>query len=175
MSETTPTHHVETFNCPNCGGDIQYDGQGVTQRCPYCGASVPVPTELRPKPAPSIKVINPISSTGPTRRTSNLGCVLIAGFVVFMILITVVLPIVLTNQALNSVPQIPGAVQEMVTAAADSQREPTRRPPTAAPSLTPTPAFADVAVQFGGKGMGPGQFTNAHLSGIDGEGRVYVG
>ncbi len=161
-----------TFNCPRCGGEVEYDGHGITQRCKYCGASIPVPKELRPAPTPTIKVVNPIGYAAPARRTSSTGCiVLVAGFVVFMILVTVVLPIVLTNQALSSIPDMPAAIQDIATTAANIKSEPTRRPPT----ITPTPAFADVAVQFGEKGMGPGQFTNAHMSGIDGDGRVYVG
>ena len=164
------------FDCPHCGGEIQYDGHSVTQRCQYCGASVPVPQEFRPETTPSIQVVTPIEYSGSTKRASNTGCiVLVIGFVVFMVLITVVLPIVLTNQALNSIPEMPAALQELATTAANAKSEPTRRPPTAAPSPTPTPAFADVALQFGEKGMGPSQFTNAHLSGIDGQGRVYVG
>jgi sugar lactone lactonase YvrE len=165
-----------TFNCPHCGAEVEYDGQSITQRCKYCGTSIPVPKELRPAPAPTIRVVNPIGYAAPARRTASTGCiVLVAGFVVFMILVTVVLPIVLTNQALSSIPDMPAALQDMATTAANIKSEPTRRSPTAAPSPTPTPAFADVAVQFGEKGMGPGQFTNAHLSGIDGDGRVYVG
>lgn len=174
MSES---NEATTFNCPRCGGEIQYDGQGVTQRCKYCGASVPVPKELRPTPPPpTVHVINPVSYTIPTRRTASPGCIIaIIGFVVFMVLVTVVLPLTLAQQALNSIPAIPEVLQPWVTAAANLTREPTRRPPTAAPSPTATPALADVILQFGEKGMGTGQFTNAHLSGVDGEGRVYVG
>ncbi len=169
--------HIDqpTFNCPRCGGEVEYDGQGITQRCKYCGASIPVPKELRPASPPTIKVVSPIGYAAPARRTTSTGCiVLVAGFVVFMILVTVVLPIVLTNQALNSIPEMPAALQDMATTAANLKSEPTRRP-TAIPSPTPTPAFADVALQFGEKGIAPSQFTNAHLSGIDGNGHVYVG
>lgn len=163
------------FNCPRCGGEITYDGQGVTQRCKYCGASVPVPKELRPAPTPSIQIVRPTAYAVPTRRASNMGCILLIGFVVFMVIVTVVVPLAAVNQAVNSIPDIPEALQPWVTAAANAKNEPTRRSPTAAPSPTPTPAFADVVLKFGEKGMGAGQFTNAHLSGMDGNGRVYVG
>ncbi len=164
------------FDCPHCGGEIQYDGQSVTQRCTYCGTAVPVPQEFRPAVTPSIQVVTPLEYSKSSRRASSTGCmVLVIGFVVFMVLATVVLPIVLTNQASSNIPDMPSALNEMATAAANLKSEPTRRPPTAVPSPTPTPAFADVQLQFGEKGMGPGQFTNAHLSGLDGKGQVYVG
>ena len=170
MSDTTSTDPVETFNCPHCGGEIKYDGQGATQRCTYCGASVPVPHDLRPKPAPSFQIIRPIGYP-PARRTSNVGCFLIVGFVVFMIVITVVLPLTMVSNAINSIhlPDFSTSVQ-----AATAAREPTRAP-TRAPTAVPTPAFANVALKFGDIGSGPGQFTNAHLSGLDGAGHIYVG
>jgi len=167
-----------TFNCPRCGGEVEYDGQGITQRCKFCGASIPVPKELRPAPAPSIHLATPIQYTVPTRRTSNLGCVLILGFVVFMVLVTVVLPLVTVNQALNSIPEMPAALQDMATTAFGLKDGPTREPAkaaTRAPSPTPTPAPAEAVLKIGEKGMGPSQFTNAHLSGIDGDGQLYVG
>lgn len=174
--EAKTMSQVETFNCPRCGGDIQYDGHGVTQRCPYCGAAVTVPVELRPKAAPSIAVVNPIGYTRPTRSAPNAGCLIgVVGFVALMVIVTVILPLTAMNQALNNIPDIPGVMKDVATMAAEAQSEPTRRPPLAAPSPTPTPAFADVVLQFGEKGMGPGQFTSAALSGMDGEGRVYVG
>ncbi len=173
MSATT---EQPTFNCPHCGGEIQYDGQSVTQRCMYCGASVPVPQEFRPASTPSIQVVTPIEYSTSTGRTSSTGCiVLVIGFIVFMVLVTVVLPIVLTRQALNSIPEMPAAMNDLATTAANLKSEPTRHSSPSMPSPTPTPAFADAVLQFGEKGMGPGQFTNAHLSGIDGEGRMYVG
>jgi tRNA(Ile2) C34 agmatinyltransferase TiaS len=48
------------FDCPHCGGEIQYDGQSVTQRCTYCGAAVPVPEEFRLAITPAIQVVTPI-------------------------------------------------------------------------------------------------------------------
>ena len=38
----------QTFNCPNCGAPLDYDGSGYpTMRCPFCNNSVVVPQELR--------------------------------------------------------------------------------------------------------------------------------
>ena len=169
MSNGTSTRLSETFNCPHCGGEIQYDGQSATQRCAYCGASVPVPAELRPKRAPSIQVFTPVQYSNPTRRTSNAGCWLIGGFVVFMIVVTTVLPLV---AVFTSIPKFSVEMPRATVAP-----RPTVVPATAAPTpaVTPTPAFATAAVKIGSEGMGAGQFTRACLSGLDGAGHIYVG
>lgn len=38
----------QPFQCPSCGGPLQYDGGDITIRCHYCNTSVIVPEELRP-------------------------------------------------------------------------------------------------------------------------------
>lgn len=179
-SESPSSNSSETINCPHCGAAVEYQRGATSIACHYCGQAIPVPNAARAANVePALREMFTVMEAAPTvletpqSRRSSVGCVvLIAGFVVFMILVTVVLPIVLTNQALNSIPQMPAALQDMATAVKQAQtREPTRRPPTA----VPTPAFAEVVQQFGSKGTGPGQFTNAHLSGIDGNGHIYVG
>ncbi|HTP11663.1 MAG TPA: 6-bladed beta-propeller [Anaerolineae bacterium] len=180
-SETPSSDSTETINCPHCGAVVSYERGATSVLCHYCGQPISVPHATTGQPPSSVMFSvmesTPTEVTGATlsRKTST-GCiVLVVGFVVFMILVTVVLPIVLTQQALNSIPDMPAAMKDLATTAASVKSEPTRRSPTAAPSPTPTPGYADIALQFGDKGMGPGQFTNAHLSGVDGEGRVYVG
>lgn len=37
-----------TFNCPSCTAPLDYDGEELTLRCPYCNNTVIVPEELRP-------------------------------------------------------------------------------------------------------------------------------
>jgi LSD1 subclass zinc finger protein len=42
---------VDTFNCPACGGPLEYTRESETTiRCPYCYNTVIVPEELRGKP-----------------------------------------------------------------------------------------------------------------------------
>ena len=168
---------TEVVACPHCGATVEYRRGAASVKCHYCGQAIPL---ARPSATPNAQPAFTVIETSPTviatpqQRKMSAGCIIAtAGFVVFMVLITVVLPIALTNQALNSIPQMPAAMQELATTAADIQREPTRRSPTKAPS--PTPAFADVVLQFGEKGMGPGQFTDAHLSGLNGQGQLFVG
>lgn len=40
----------QTFNCPNCGAPLDFQGSDPIIRCPYCSSSVIVPDNLRAKP-----------------------------------------------------------------------------------------------------------------------------
>jgi len=185
MSVTNPpssSGSTEAINCPHCGAVVSYAHDATSIVCHYCGQAITVPHAASSKATPNVMftVVEgtpTVIDTATPSRKAGVGCiVLVGGFVVFMILVTVVLPIVLTQQALNSIPEMPSAVQELATAAFEAKnaaQEPTRRPATPIP--TPTPAFANIALQFGEKGIGPGQFTNAHAGGVDGDGHVYVG
>jgi uncharacterized Zn finger protein (UPF0148 family) len=45
---------AKTFKCPNCGGPLEYLGNGeLTVRCPFCANTVIVPEELRPENKPA--------------------------------------------------------------------------------------------------------------------------
>lgn len=48
----------QTFNCPNCGAPLDYQGSDPIIRCPYCSSSVIVPDNLRAKPQFSSKPSN---------------------------------------------------------------------------------------------------------------------
>jgi hypothetical protein len=48
----------QTFNCPNCGAPLDYQGSDPIIRCPYCNGSVIVPENLRAKPSFSNKPSN---------------------------------------------------------------------------------------------------------------------
>jgi ribosomal protein L7/L12/DNA-directed RNA polymerase subunit RPC12/RpoP len=37
---------AQSFNCPNCSAPLDFDGEDVTVRCPYCNSSVIVPNQL---------------------------------------------------------------------------------------------------------------------------------
>lgn len=42
---------AQTFNCPNCGAPLDYQGSDPIIRCPYCNSSVIVPENLRARPS----------------------------------------------------------------------------------------------------------------------------
>jgi LSD1 subclass zinc finger protein len=181
MSATNePSSSTEAINCPSCGAAVDYPRGATSIKCRYCGQAIRIPHaahgELDQSLFTVLEEASTTTATAPSRK-SSIGCiVLVVGFVVFMVLVTVALPIVLTQQALQSIPEMPSAIKEIATAAFEAKnavQEPTRRPAT--PVATPTPAYANTALQFGEKGIGPGQFTNAHAGGVDGDGRIYVG
>jgi sugar lactone lactonase YvrE len=182
-NETPSPDSTETVNCPHCGAVVNYQRGAISVACHYCGQAISVPHAAHTttgEPGQNAMFtameVTPVGVYTPQSRKSSVGCiVLVVGFVVFMILVTVVLPIVLTNQALSNIPDMPAALQDMATTAAEAKRAPTREATRRPPTAVPTPAFADIALQFGEKGIGPGQFTNAHAGGVDGEGRIYVG
>lgn len=37
---------AQSFNCPQCGGMLEYTGSGRTMPCPYCATTVSVPEEF---------------------------------------------------------------------------------------------------------------------------------
>ena len=37
---------TQSFNCPSCGGTLEYQGTGKTMKCQYCGTVVQVPEEF---------------------------------------------------------------------------------------------------------------------------------
>jgi uncharacterized Zn finger protein (UPF0148 family) len=65
----------QSFHCPNCGGPIDYKGEGeLTVRCPFCNNSVIVPEELRtvkPAPEPAQTKASPDAATKPTDPVLN--------------------------------------------------------------------------------------------------------
>ena len=36
-----------TFNCPDCGARLEYQGGNTSLECPYCGNTVVVPADLQ--------------------------------------------------------------------------------------------------------------------------------
>jgi hypothetical protein len=172
MSETAD---VQTFKCPNCGAPITYDGKDETSvRCSYCGASAPVPEELRPHNAPQlvIRVDQPAVESVATKGAGcgAVGIVITLGIAVAIIGVVVAIITSVNSAVQSSISDIPKEpdVKSTVMAAL-----PTRASPTPAPS--PTPRYANPVLSFGGEGIGAGKFKDARNIGVDGKGNLYVG
>jgi hypothetical protein len=48
---------IQSINCPNCSGPLDYDGSQAVLKCAYCGASV-VPAQINlasPIPDPQVR------------------------------------------------------------------------------------------------------------------------
>jgi sugar lactone lactonase YvrE len=161
---------ADVFECPSCSAPLKPDGAATTVTCPFCGDTVVVPPGLRtpalnaPGPAPTVVVQIPSTYT-PSRMTysprparGNAGCISL--FVVFMILLTVGLPLYLSRDELfpqlDTQPTIPDIL------------------PKFRASATPTPAFGDPVLTIDGKAAGPAAFTNAQTIALDPAGNIYL-
>ncbi len=56
---------AQSFNCPNCGGALQFDGGETTVTCTYCHSTVEVPASARRAVAmasagASFRALNPL-------------------------------------------------------------------------------------------------------------------
>ena len=148
----------QSFNCPNCGAPIEYVQSAIpTIRCPFCNTTVSVPQELRP--------------TWQAKSKSRASGPVIVALALLFVLAVTLIPILIAQQASD-------AADEVVIQAKTQQAavERTRVKPTASHPPTPsaTPAFAQPALQFGEKGIGPGLLTDARYIGVDGSGTIYV-
>lgn len=170
---------TESFNCPNCGAPLDYDGSGApTIRCPYCQTSVVVPETLRPEPDETPEVVINLSPGELTQQRRS-GSGLVIGFIIFIVLIvgvTTIVPIVLSMQAQKVANQV---MSEQFSQVKGVLTEiPGKLTPSAIPSHTPkpspTPAYMNPKLTFGQKGTGPGMFNDARYIAIDHQGMVYV-
>lgn len=151
------------FRCPSCGASLEVvDAPSVT--CKYCGSNVPVPADLRPhKPqviiqTPAIDFSEPYAAAVRSSRRTGLVVtlvilLLVGGISVFAFL-----------AAQRAVDSTIGQVSEVFG------NSPGGEPATVAP----TPAFASVVLEFGGKGSGPGLFEDARYLAVDKDGNLYV-
>ncbi len=145
----------KVFQCPSCGAGLDYDGgDDLTIPCPYCGASVIVPEELRDKepvykPAPRPVQIKLPPRPAPSKKGCAGGCGGAAIVVGIIVLVLVGVAVALLSSF--------------------------DTPLAGLFSRLDAPSFARVALTFGGEGTGPGLFTDARHIAVDGAGNVYVG
>jgi streptogramin lyase len=175
---------IYTFHCPNCGGPLDYTvSEGSTIRCHFCDSSILIPetlqrnlnggeaTSIRDTPEQAYtaqRIILDLShdqstNTFTQNRTKRwIGC--IAALVVIVAVLSIIIPILialpifsLTRQAISVAQQIDDS------------------PTTSIPLPSATPSYSSPVLSFGGRGIGPGQFEDARLVTVDGEGNIYIG
>lgn len=186
------------FTCPSCGAPLDVDRFTTPSiRCPYCRHTVILPPELRKKedpesaaatsqnqPAPvSIRIGVPISLDGqtagqkPAAKVSKRLWVVISVFVLIILCASLspllALPAMFAStftliEQIDPASDVPAApsIQSTVVSMVEAQL-----PPTA----VPTPAKAELLLQFGEEGSGPGYFEDARSIAVDGGGNIYVG
>lgn len=172
---------TQSFECPNCGGTIDYHGtEGASVRCPYCGRTVIVPSELRAQTPETITVdFQPNTSVVSRSRLSW-----IVGIIVLFVICTVVIPLAGAGlgiwaaiMGVSQATSFAGNVRSTVVAIVTEVPPPSDIAPSAAPAATPspTPGFAGVVMRFGSAGTGPGRLNDARSLALDNAGRIYVG
>jgi DNA-binding beta-propeller fold protein YncE len=187
---------AEKFQCPSCGGGIDFDGRdAATMRCPYCNTSIVIPEALRPKvkkapdPEPSVidvtrgggrqPTIITMSGGAPTTidlRGTQAGNVAktAVGCGVFGILLSVLLPVIMIVVVGAIVWYTFSATMPGVSGGANPFADLGIDMPEISGIPNIAPGFATVTTAFGAEGTGAGSFQQAWSGGVDGEGRIYV-
>ncbi len=155
---------LKTFDCPKCGAPVTYDRSPdltptkATVRCDYCHSQLIAPNELAGQPAQVVRINLGLSSGGKFPKWAWL----------LMVIPLAVLIVV-------------GLAAVGVLAPAFYSVSRTVKPQPATPSRPSAPnkesknSFANVLLEFGSEGIGPGMFTDARSIAVDGNGRIYVG
>jgi DNA-directed RNA polymerase subunit RPC12/RpoP len=158
---------TSVVTCPKCGASLspQPDERAVT--CGYCETRVLVETgDASPAGA------QPAGKSNPALVVAAAGVLVVLGVVGL---------VVLTRGAATP-PPAPAATATVETASAPEPPKTAAPPAPSAPSASSAsaspdaspPALADVTLEFGEKGTGPGQFEDARAITVDPGGLVYV-
>jgi hypothetical protein len=170
----------ELLHCPSCNAGLDYAKDSPpTIRCSYCGSSVVVPEHLREKPRqPELDSIFPAINIEISHQSEGRT---VSGWLVVALIIVVFVAIGGIIWFADNVRV--GIVQATGTAIAAQiatriAREEAQVSTSVAVLVTdtpqPTPASADLILQFGEKGTGRGQFERAQWLTLDNDGHIYV-
>lgn len=186
---------AEKFQCPSCGGGIDYDGRdAATMRCPYCNTSIVIPESLRPKPKPTKQpdpepsvidmtrggrqptIITMGSPTTIDLRGTPAGTAAktAVGCGIFGILLSVLLPIIMIVVVGGIVWYAFSVSMPGFSGGANPFEDMGITIPEISGVPNLAPGFATVTTAFGAEGTGAGSFESAWSGGVDGEGRIYV-
>jgi len=145
----------KTFDCPKCGAPVAYQPTS-TIRCDYCHSQLIAPNELAGRPAQVVRINLGLSNSK------------------FPKWLWLVLAIPLIGAIIGGLAAI-GALAPALYSASRAVKESNIpvRPNT--PKKESTNTFANVLLDFGSEGIGPGMFTDARSIAVDGAGRIYVG
>ena len=154
----------QTFDCPKCGAPVTFERSSdpsnaqATVRCAYCHSQLIAPNELAGEPARVVRIQLGLSSGGkfPKWIWALLAIPLFALIIIGLAAVGILAP------AFYSVSR---TVKQPTTPMGG---------PTA-PKKEPANSFANVLLDFGKEGIGPGMFTDARSIAVDGAGRIYVG
>lgn len=153
---------MDSFQCPKCGAPVSYQrdviGANLTAKCSYCNSTLSVPHGNHPA------VVIDLRNTVPAASNALKWIVLIVLIPIIGIVVAVVamggflVPLLRSN----TTPPTPPV-------SAPNSR------PVSAPAKETASGFANLALQFGEDGIGPGMFKDIRSIGVDGSGKIYVG
>jgi DNA-binding beta-propeller fold protein YncE len=151
----------QTFDCPKCGAPVTYERSAnlndtrSTVRCDYCHSQLIAPNELAGQPAQVVR----IHFEG-------------GKFPKWLWLVLAIPLIGLLIGGLGAV----GALAPLFYSVSRPAVQPTKPAvPSSPPKKESKSTFANVLLDFGKEGIGPGMFTDARSIAVDGAGRMYVG
>src|SRR6185436_14696848 len=148
---------LQTFDCPKCGAPVKYEcptsAAKSTVRCDYCHSQLIAPNELAGQPAQVIRV-----HFGSSKFPK-------------WILLTLAIPLISLIIALLVAF---GRIGTTLYSVSRTAKEPTRPVIPNTPKKESANTFANVLLEFGSEGIGPGMFNDARSIGVDGAGRIYV-
>ncbi len=156
------------IKCPSCGASVEVADVPAV-KCRYCGTSVPVPAEFRPqKPQVIIQQIaTPDYSqqyTQAVKASSRAGCVI----TIVILVLTFGIVGYSLFAATSSVQTVIDSVQTSLQDSGVNVQLPGSEQSKAAN------AFANVVLEFGDKGSGPGLMDDPRYVAIDKDGNIWT-
>lgn len=154
----------KTFDCPKCGAPVAYERSAdpndtkSTVRCDYCHSQLIAPNELTGRPPQIVRI--QLGLPQGTRLPKSLWLLLAIPLLIVAVI------------GLAAV----GVLAPVFSSVTRTVKETTTNPPGG--KISPkenTNSFANVLLDFGSEGIGPGMFTDARSIAVDGTGRIYVG
>ncbi len=153
----------QTFDCPKCGAPVKYERSPShsttksTVRCDYCHSQLIAPNALAGQPAQIVRIH--FGSSG-------------GKFPKWLLLVFAIPVLGLIVGGLAAA----GALGTAFYSVSRTTNQPTKPVTTTNPPKKETKnTFANVLLDFGSEGIGPGMFNDARSIAVDGAGRIYVG
>jgi LSD1 subclass zinc finger protein len=161
---------IHALKCPSCSAPVDYEDQSGSRtiRCPFCNNTILVPGAAGAGGGwhPQVSVTTVGVGRGAASSAVRRALLVIPIVIVAGIVVTAVVAYKFVSETTQQVSRTIEVRQNNVTKT---------EPPRANVEPPKPPAFATVALKFGGEGTGPGLFTDARSIAVDGEGRIYVG
>lgn len=129
-----------------------------TVRCDYCHSQLIAPNELAGQPAQIVRIH---FGSGSAKFAKWLWLVLLG--------------IPLLGLIIGGLAAVGALVPAFYSVSRGTVNQPTKPVTTSPPKKETRNSFANVLLDFGSEGIGPGMFNDARSIAVDGAGRIYVG